>query len=207
VAYHGVEPTFRTLDKHSNAIIDSVKHRYDLPDKFLLFVGRLNLRKNVSTLLKAIPLLKDKNIPLVIVGANDWKQSNHEKILNDPALKGRIHFIGAVYNELNVIYSLAKVFCFPSFAESFGLPPLEAMASGIPVVVSNTTSLPEICGDAGNYVNPESPKEIALAIDNLLIDDQLYRTKKQLGLNRSKEFTWEASAQTVLNCMKSCLSK
>jgi glycosyltransferase involved in cell wall biosynthesis len=207
VAYHGVEPAFMPLENHDAVSCDLVKKQYNLPDKFLLFVGRLNLRKNVNTLLKAIPLLNDKKIKLVIVGATDWKESDHEHLLKDLLIANRIHFTGAVYKELNVVYSMATVFCFPSYAESFGLPPLEAMASGIPVVVSNTTSLPEICGDAGNYVNPERPEEIAMAVDNLLSDDQLYRTKKLLGLNRAKKFTWDAAALIVLDCMKNSLTK
>lgn len=207
VAYHGVEKAFRPRQEHSREEIQIAKNKFDLPDKFILFVGRLNLRKNVEHLLKAIPLLENKTIPLVIVGADDWKKSHHQRIIKDSGIENRVLFKGAIYDELSAIYSMATVFCFPSHAESFGLPPLESMASGVPVVTSNTTSLPEICGEAGNYVDPESPEQIAAAIDNLLSNHHLYDEKKMLGLQRAKHFSWESASQTIINCLLQCLNK
>lgn len=207
VAYHGVEDSFRPREAHPAAEIEGVRKQFNLPDRFLLFVGRLNLRKNVDNLLRAIPLLRDKTIPLIIVGSDNWKKSNHEDIVKQSGVHDRIHFKGAVYKELSAIYSMSTIFCFPSYAESFGLPPLEAMACGVPVVTSNTTSLPEICGDAGSYVNPERPEEIADAIDNLLINAQLYQEKKTLGLQQASKFTWDAAAKTIINCLESCIKK
>ena len=159
VAYHGVDSGFQQKEKYPTKTILEIKQKFKLPDVFLLYVGRLNLRKNVDNLLRAIPYLKNKTIPLVIVGADNWKKSNHVEIIKKLGIDDRIQFTGAIYQELGIIYSMAKVFCFPSFAESFGLPPLEAMASGVPVVVSNTTSLPEICGTAGSYVTPDRPEK------------------------------------------------
>jgi glycosyltransferase involved in cell wall biosynthesis len=204
VAYHGVDPSFAPLADQSIAVIEEVKQRFSLPDQFLLYVGRLNLRKNIDSLLRAVPLLKNKNIPLIIVGADNWKRTNHEDIIRQLGLDNRVRFTGAVYKDLGIVYSLATIFCFPSHAESFGLPPLEAMASGVPIVVSNTTSLPEICGEAGNYVNPDRPEEIAVAIDNLLSNEELYRAKKQLGLKQAKGFTWERAARIIIDCIESC---
>jgi len=204
VVYHGVDSSFAPPGKNNNAMIEHLKRKFNLPNAFLLFVGRLNLRKNVDNLLRAIPLLKNKEIPLVIVGADNWKKSNHTAIIKGLGVENRIHFTGAVYKELGMIYSMATIFCFPSHAESFGLPPLEAMASGVPVVVSNTTSLPEICGQAGTYVNPDRPDEIAAAIDNLLGNRQLYEEKRQLGLVQAKKFTWKRAAQITINCIESC---
>jgi glycosyltransferase involved in cell wall biosynthesis len=206
VAYHGVDQTFAPAEQHSPHEVEIIKHKFSLPDKFILFVGRLNLRKNVDNLLRAIPLLKNKTISLVIVGADNWKKSNHEVIVKELGIEERIDFKGGVYKDLDIIYSLATVFCFPSHAESFGLPPLEAMASGVPVIISNTTSLPEICGAAGTYIDPLRPDQIADAIDNLLINDQLYEEKKRLGLERAKTFTWEAASKTIINCLKSCIN-
>jgi len=157
VAYHGVDPSFRPAERYLPTAIEKVKLKFKLPDVFLLYVGRLNLRKNVDNLLRAIPQLKDKAIPLVVVGADNWKKSNHERIIKTLGIENRIHFTGAIYQELGEVYAMARIFCFPSYAESFGLPPLEAMASGVPIVVSNTTSLPEICGDAVNYISPDKP--------------------------------------------------
>lgn len=207
VAHHGVDATFKPLEAHDAATREAVKQKFRLPDVFVLYVGRLNLRKNVDHLLRAIPLLQNKNIPLVIVGADNWKKSNHVNIITDLGIENRIHFTGAVYQELGVIYAMAKIFCFPSYAESFGLPPLEAMASGIPIVVSNTTSLPEICGDAGVYIQPDRPEEIAQAIDTLLTDDVFYSTQKLRGLARAKKFTWENAAKIVIESMMASVKR
>jgi len=207
VAYHGVDPSFAPRESQPVAAVEEMRRKFNLPDLFLLYVGRLNLRKNIDNLLRAVPLLEDKKVLLVIVGADDWKKTNHGRIIRQLGIESRLNFTGAIYKDLGVVYSLATVFCFPSQAESFGLPPLEAMASGVPVVVSNTTSLPEICGEAGNYINPDRPEEIASAIDNLLINHQLYEHKKQLGLKQAKKFTWERAAQTTIDCIESCMNK
>ncbi len=201
VAYHGVDSSFQPKENYAKERIHETRIRFRLPDSFLLYVGRLNLRKNVDNLLRAIPHLKNKDIPLVIVGADDWKKSNHLEIIKGLGIQNRIHFTGAVYQELGMIYSMAKIFCFPSFAESFGLPPLEAMASGVPIVVSNTTSLPEICGDAGNYITPDDPKEIARVIDNLLLNEELLVACKARGIERAKKFTWGNAAQLIIESM------
>ncbi len=207
VAYHGVDESFMPLKRYEPDHVDEVKKRFNLPAQYLLYVGRLNLRKNIDNLLHAIPLLQNKKIPLLIVGAENWKKSNHEGIIRKLGIENRIIFTGAIYKDLGVVYALAKVFCFPSYAESFGLPPLEAMACGVPVVVSNTTSLPEVCGNAGNYVQPDQPEEIALAIDNLLTNDQLYEEKRRLGLEQAKKFTWAHTSQSILECMCAGLKK
>lgn len=201
VVHHGVDRSFRPRDDHDPEKVRQIKEQYRLPDRFLLYVGRLNLRKNVDNLLRAIPLLKDESIPLVIVGSSNWKGSDHERTLKTLGLEGRVHFTGSVYEGLAPIYSLATVFCFPSFAESFGLPPLEAMASGVPVVVSQTTSLPEICGEAGTYANPNDPSSIARAIDSLLGNAQLYADKRVQGLRQAARFTWEKAALETLQVM------
>lgn len=203
VAHPCIDPGFAQREEHPPTVLDEVRLKFGLPPRFLLFVGRLNARKNIGNLLRAIPLLNNKDIQLVIVGADDWKKSNHDQVVKELGIESRILFTGGVGDkQLEIIYSLASVFCFPSYAEGFGLPPLEAMASGVPVVVSNTTSLPEVCGEAGNYVSPDKPEEIAMAIDSLLSNDQLYAEKKRLGLLQVKKFTWERAAQTVLRCIE-----
>ncbi len=202
VAHHGVDSTFSPRNNYDTKRVEAVKLRYSLPDRFLLFVGRLNLRKNVDNLLKAVALLQDKDIPLVIVGSTNWKESNHLQTIKALCIEDRVQFKGSIDQDLGVVYSLSTLFCFPSFAESFGLPPLEAMACGVPVVVSDTTSLPEICGDAGNYVPPDNPQQIAVVIDSLLRNGQLYESKKMLGLAQARKFTWENAAKKVLQVME-----
>lgn len=202
VAHHGVDSTFLPSDNYDTKRVEAVKLRYSLPDRFLLFVGRLNLRKNVDNLLKAVAQLEDKSIPLVIVGSTNWKESNHIQTIKTLGIEDRVQFKGSIDQDLGIVYSLSTLFCFPSFAESFGLPPLEAMACGVPVVVSDTTSLPEICGDAGNYVAPDRPELIAATIDSLLRNGELYESKKMLGLAQARKFTWENAARRVLQVME-----
>jgi glycosyltransferase involved in cell wall biosynthesis len=196
----GVSSEFKSIDQHDPLFLESVKKRLNLPDRFLLFVGRLNVRKNLESLLKAITMIQDKQIPLVVVGKAEWKAPVLNKILSDPALKNRIHMIGNINDkDLIAVYALSHIFCFPSFAEGFGLPPLEAMASGVPVIVSNTTSLPEVCGDAAIYADPGQPLAIAEAINNLLASSALYEQKKNEGIKRAAQFTWEKTAMAFMN--------
>jgi glycosyltransferase involved in cell wall biosynthesis len=144
--------------------------------------------------------LANKSIPLVIVGEPNWKTDNLDRTISDLGIKKRIYFTGYVEEEnLPLIFSLAKIFCFPSFAEGFGLPAIEAMASGVPVVVSNIPVMQEICGDAGNYINPYDPSDIACTIDSLLQDSEKYEIKKERGMKYAKKFSWNRSAQMLLN--------
>jgi len=157
------------------------------------------VRKNIENLLKAIPLLYDTQIKLVIVGKADWKTPDLKIIRSNPEMKKRIIMSGAMTdNELILTYSMARIFCFPSFAEGFGLPPLEAMASGVPVIVSETTALPEVCGNAAVYINPYKPESIAHAINSLLADPELYERQKARGIQRANEFTWTQSAKAFM---------
>ena len=202
----GVSTEFRSIDQHDPLFLESVKKRLNLPDRFLLFVGRLNVRKNLESLLKAITLIQDKQIPIVIVGKTEWKAPVLNEILSDPTLKDRILMTGDINDkDLVAVYALSEIFCFPSFAEGFGLPPLEAMASGVPVIVSNTTSLPEVCGDAAIYADPNQPLAIAEAINSLLANSALYEQKKNEGIKRAAQFTWEKTAMAFMNSIHKVL--
>jgi glycosyltransferase involved in cell wall biosynthesis len=204
VIHHGVSPVFRPKERFDEVYLTAVRTKYKLPDRYILFVGRLNIRKNIDHLLRAIPLLRDARIPLVIAGAQDWKMFDFQTLMGSLGVTDRVHLIGAVHGEeLAAVYAMATVFCFPSYAESFGLPALEAMAAGVPVVVSNTTSLPEICGEAGSYITPDQPAQIAGRIDDLLEDQALYGEKQKLGLARARAFTWQQSAERLLECIYS----
>jgi len=202
----GVSSEFKPIDQHDPLFLESVKKRLNLPDRFLLFVGRLNVRKNLESLLKAITLIQDKQIPIVIVGKTEWKAPVLNEILSDPTLKDRILMTGDINDkDLVAVYALSEIFCFPSFAEGFGLPPLEAMASGVPVIVSNTTSLPEVCGDAAIYADPNQPLAIAEAINSLLANSALYEQKKNEGIKRAAQFTWEKTAMAFMNSIHKVL--
>ncbi len=199
VVYHGVDEMFMPKELHDSAALQGVAAKYALPDSFILYVGRLNVRKNILNLLKALPLLKNCDIPLVVVGGYDWKMTNVDNLLAELGIAHRVIFTGPVYgDDLPCIYALATVQYFVSYAESFGLPALEGMASGVPVVVSNRTCLPEICADAALYAEPDSPEEIAERVDLLLNDDHVWRQQRERGLIRASNFTWQKSAEHLL---------
>jgi glycosyltransferase involved in cell wall biosynthesis len=207
VIYHGVDEKYKPIECYSKDTLDRIRNKYNLPDKYLLFVGRLNIRKNIYHLIQSIPCIKDKNISLVVVGDKNWKMFDLDKLVRKIDIKERIIFTGSINDDdLACIYALAKIFCFPSYAEGFGLPPLEAMAAGIPVIVSKNTSMPEICGEAGNYVDPNSIDNITDMINNLLYDKILSNKKRKIGIQRSKEFTWRHSAETLLQLINEASS-
>jgi glycosyltransferase involved in cell wall biosynthesis len=194
--YIGVDSTFKPLKDHDASVVRLVKEKFKLPDRFLLYVGRLNARKNIELLIKAMPQLNDQSIPLVVAGREDWKHSNYKELAEDLGVLDKIIFTGwTEEDELPIVYALATIFCFPSFAEGFGLPPLEAMASGVPVIVSNATSLPEICGGAAKYVSPQQPKEMTAAINSLIENQTDYAEKREQGVTHAKEFTWINTAK------------
>lgn len=201
VIHNGVDTSkFKVVNKQDKKQIKKAKEIYKLPEKYILYVGRINFRKNLIKLVEAINKITDKEVKLVLAGKKDWKNEDIEDIIDSLSLKDRIIMIGYVEDEfLPIIYSLAKLLCYVSYEEGFGLPPLEAMASGIPVIVSDIEVVKEVCEDAGTYVNPFESKSIADMINKLLEDDNLYNRKKNLGLKRANLFSWESSAQKIMH--------
>lgn len=203
VVYHGVSSDFRELDTYSAEEISSLNKMYKLPDRFVLYVGRINIRKNLLNLVKAFSLLEDQQIKLVIVGKADHKNIDFNGLIDKLALKERIVLTGHVSDEdLCLMYARATVFCFPSFAEGFGLPPLEAMRCGVPVVVSNATCLPEICGDAALYAAPDDPSAIAQQINILLNKGHIHQAMTVKGKAHVSSFTWDRSAKSIIDVVK-----
>jgi glycosyltransferase involved in cell wall biosynthesis len=199
IAPSGVTDIFKPLCFHDKEFLERTRIKYNLPDSYLLFVGRLNVRKNIENLIESFRFIHDKNLCLVIAGEKNWKTARTDHFINDQEIRSKIFFTGPVDNEeLSSIYAMAKVFCFPSFAEGFGLPPLEAMASGVPVIVSNTTSMPEVCGEAALYVDPYDPKAIAQKTNQLLEDNSLYEQKVKEGLEWSRNYTWRRTAKGIM---------
>jgi glycosyltransferase involved in cell wall biosynthesis len=193
----GISADFKPLGQQQQLV--DISTRYHLPANFILFVGRLNARKNIGSLIKALALLDDQSISLVIAGKEDWKAAGINDLIKNPEIRNRIRITGPVSDEdISIFFALARVFCFPSFAEGFGLPPLEAMASGVPVVVSDTTSLPEVCGTAAVYADPHHPASIAKGINELLRDQAFYQNMKAKGLQRAEGFTWGNSARLLM---------
>jgi len=182
---------------------DLVKFRqkYKLPEKFILAVGTLEPRKNFGTLIKSFVLIKAKlpDSKLVIVGKKGWKYSHIEEKLKEFKLQDDVIFPGYLEDEdLKKMYTLATVFVFPSLYEGFGIPPLEAMACGCPVVSSNVASLPEVVGDAGILIEPKNARKIADSVVSLIENDQIRNMLIERGLRRVEKFTWQKSAEAAL---------
>jgi glycosyltransferase involved in cell wall biosynthesis len=204
----GVNADFKPLEKQDKNLANKIKDKYNLPADFILFVGRLNARKNIESLVQALALLHDESTMLVITGKEDWKKTDFKNVIKNPDIRRRICMTGPVSDdEINVLFAMAKIFCFPSFAEGFGLPPLEAMASGVPVVVSNSTSLPEVCENAAIYVDPHQPESIAEGINKLLENETLYNRMKSEGLQRANLFTWDVTADRLMKSIMNSVKK
>ncbi|KUO39290.1 MAG: hypothetical protein AVW06_04195 [Hadesarchaea archaeon DG-33-1] len=171
--------------------------------KTVLYTGAESFRKNIPTLIKAFYKLKKKvpNVKLVKVGRPEDRQGrkNVLELVNELKLGDNITFVGYVPEEdLPLFYNSADLFVFPSLYEGFGLPPLEAMACGLPVVASNTSSLPEVIGDAGIMKDPYDVDGFASAMHNVLTNDGLREDMVKKGLKRAKLFSWEKTAIKTL---------
>ncbi len=201
----GVAPEFHP---RGAALTRAVLERLDLVHgEYLLSVGTIEPRKNVSHVLAAYARLPEKlreRHPLVIAGARGWRATDLERDLHSLALRGRIRFLGHVPDaDLPALYAGAAAFVFASRYEGFGLPPLEAMACGIPVLVSNRASLPEIAGGAAGMLDPEQPGETARAIEALLVDPVARAALARRGVARASVFTWETCARATLDVYRS----
>jgi alpha-1,3-rhamnosyl/mannosyltransferase len=203
VVYEGVAPTFRVL---SGAETEPVLAQYGLrAGAYLLALGTLQPRKNLLTLLRAVRLLLDDGCDpglVVLVGATGWG-STLEAEVERLGLTPRVRILGYLPNEaLPAIYSGARAFAFPSLYEGFGLPVLEAMACGTPVVASNCSSLPEVVGEAGLLADPRRPAAFAGALRRLLAEPDLAARLREAGLARAAEFTWERCARETARILE-----
>ncbi|MCC7355734.1 MAG: glycosyltransferase family 4 protein [Anaerolineae bacterium] len=174
-----------------------VRDRYDLPSSFILYVGTLEPRKGLDTLVNAFAALAgDFPHALVIAGKKGWYTLPLFRQVEALGLRHRIRFTDYVDDaDLPVVYNLADIFVFPSRYEGFGLPPLEAMACGVPVVSSNAASLPEVVGDAGVLVSPDNVEALAAAMRQLLVNEAQRMDLCARGLTRASRFTWEETAR------------
>ena len=186
--------------------IKKIRETYNLPKTFLLFVSTLEPRKNIVGLLDAfaaLPASIQKQYPLVLVGGRGWADEDiHERLRKYSDLP--IIRPGYVRDEhMPSLYSAASLFIFPTHYEGFGMPPLEAMACGTPVITSATTSLPEVVEGAAIKINPANIHEITEAITLVLKDKDMQFTLSEMGLSQAKKFTWEKSAKKALEIFES----
>jgi glycosyltransferase involved in cell wall biosynthesis len=190
-------PRFRRLEGRSQ--VDDVRRRYGIDEPFILYVGNIQPRKNLVRLVQAYATLAaGGQIPhrLVIVGKMAWQHSQVLEAARACGLERRITFTGFVPEEdLCALYNAADLFVFPSIFEGFGTPILEAMSCGIPVITSNTSSMPEVGGDAALYVDPFKVADLVLAMRTVLEDSDLRARLSARGLARARQFSWEDTAR------------
>jgi glycosyltransferase involved in cell wall biosynthesis len=198
VLYGGVEARFAPV--RAQAEIDRVCAKYQLPRPFILSIGTLQPRKNYGRLIQAFAQLTNETPPhIVIAGGQGWLYESIFDQVKGLGLENRVHFPGFVDDaDLPALYSAAEVFAYVSTYEGFGLPLLEALACGTPVVASNVSSLPEVIGEAGLQVDPRDVNAIARALDQLLTQPDLRATSIAAGIERARTFTWEKAAGELL---------
>ena len=207
VTPEGCEPRFRPV--RSAAALRDVAARYGLPARYVLAVGTLEPRKNLTTLLEAFARLRrdgevHADLRLVLAGARGWLDEPIFATVRSLGLDDAVRFTGFVDDDdLPAVYSGAALFVFPSLHEGFGLPLLEAMACGVPVVTSNVSSLPEVAGDAATLVDPRDGRGLAAAIARLLRDEALHDRLREAGIARARQFSWAATARRTLDAYAS----
>ena len=176
-----------------------VRDRFQLDAPFVLYAGNIKPHKNVDRLIEAFALLRQRGmttVKLMIIGDDISKYSNLRRLVHRHQLHQHVRFLGFVSTDtLAALYRLAQVFVFPSLYEGFGLPPLEAMANGTPVVTANVSSLPEVVGDAALLIDPMDANSIAEGLHRVLMDGDLRADLIRRGHERVKAFSWERSVQ------------
>lgn len=205
VIYNGIGGHFRV---RKDLPKEHIMKKYNIKYPYILFVGTLEPKKNLVRLVEAFSQLlrsQTRKFNLVLAGSKgclNYREKIEQKI-KDLNLEKEVILTGYIQDEdLPKLYASAELFVFPSIFEGFGIPPLEAMASGLPVIASNAASLPEVVGDAGILVNPFSTEAIAKAISSCLSDDKLTKILIHKGLKRAKLFSWEVTARQTLALYK-----
>lgn len=204
----GVNPRFQPV--RDPAVLAGVRARYNLPKRFVLNVGTIEPRKNLISLWEAYRALRTEGNAekLVVVGKKGWLYQETFVRLRELGLEGEVIFPGYVPDEdLPALYTLAECFTFPSLSEGFGLPPLEAMACGCPVVCSNSSSLPEVCGDAAILVPPTDVANLTAALRRVIREPALQGELRVRGLKQAARFTWQSTARRTLEVYRSVVQR
>jgi glycosyltransferase involved in cell wall biosynthesis len=188
-----------------------VQERYQLYDPFILYAGNIKPHKNLERLIEAFDIIRHgelREVKLLIIGDEISKYATLRRTVHRYKLHKHVRFFGFVPDAtLAILYRLARVFVFPSLYEGFGLPPLEAMASGTPVITSNVSSLPEVVGDAAMLIDPYESDAIAGAIRRVMVDDRLRDDMRERGLARAREFSWARSIRRVKDIYDEILNR
>ncbi|MCX6730146.1 MAG: glycosyltransferase family 1 protein [Candidatus Portnoybacteria bacterium] len=225
VIYPGVDDKFKVVGDKTKLI--ETKNKYNLPDDFILYFGTIEPRKNILGLIKAFEEIKKEKfgkildvnwqgfegvvrgkkdkvfdfskLKLVIAGTKGWLYGEIFKGVEISEFKDDIIFVGFIDEEdKSCLYNLAKIFVYPSFFEGFGLPPLEAMACGVPTIVSNKSSLPEVVGSSAIMIDPQNLNEISWAIKEILENQELSNYLVKTSTKHTKQFNWDKTAKEIL---------
>lgn len=202
VVPHGVDPAFRPADE---SLRREIRAEFGAPDGYLLAVGTLEPRKNLNFLIKGFDKAQEANpdLHMVLAGRRGWMAQAIFDELERRDLLGKVHITGYVKDRhLPALYRGAAAFIYPSLYEGFGLPPLEAMACGTPVIVSRGSSLPEVVGEAGLYIDPLSVDELAAAIERVNREPELAAELSAKGLEQASLFSWERAARETLDILR-----
>jgi glycosyltransferase involved in cell wall biosynthesis len=200
VVHEAANPIFRPVDREEAK--EQVRNRHGIDAPYVLFVSTIEPRKNVPTLLRAMWQLRrcyKEDVQLVLAGGQGWLVEDVFAVVAELKLEPCVRFLGRVSSEeLLYLYNAAELLAHPAFYEGFGLPPLEAMACGLPVVVSNVASLPEVVADAGLLIDPQDVDELTVAMWRVLNDTALGAEMREKGLRQAARFSWERAASETL---------
>lgn len=208
VVHEAANPAFRPIDDTNG--LSAIRARYGLPERFILFLGTIEPRKNLPILIQAYRLLRTIEgpgvPPLVVAGAKGWLFDSVFALVEQLGLTSEVLFTGGVpWADVPAFYNLAEVFVFPSLYEGFGLPPLEAMACGTPVIAADVSSIPEVVGDAGLLIDPNDAEGLAEALGRVLNDPALCQDLRRRGLERAREFSWDRAARETLTVYRQAM--
>lgn len=210
VVYNAISNNFRVI--HDQAFLNKTAEKYNLPQEYMLFFGNTAPKKNTAGVIEAYCDYFNNQVnslPLVITDCkpeyihskvSQWARGNEQLIKKNIIVLDHIAF-----DELPYVYNLASLFLYPSLRESFGMPIIEAMACGVPVITSNTSSMPEVAGGAAYLIDPAKPLEISEAISKIQEDSSLRAKMIGTGINRANYFSWKRTAEQVLSTYKHCL--
>lgn len=201
------DPMFHPL---SDQDIERIKRKYSLPHYFILYLGTIEPRKNISQIFEAFSSIHAKNpeMRLVIAGKKGWYYEEIFHRLYQLHISEKVIFLGYVpLSDLPALYNAATIFVYPSQYEGFGLPPLEAMQCGTPVIISNRSSLPEVVGEGGIMINPDSPDQIGSAIMKLINNPEFFQQQVNYGIEQAKRFSWRKTADMTSHVYEEVISR